>query len=505
MTSISLPPGVSADGPLRGAQAPRISHVPEYVTSSGREAVELAALAGLELDPWQVSVLTHALGERDDGRWAAFEVGLVVPRQNGKGSLLEARELAGLFLFGEKLLIHSAHEQATSSEHFRRLLNLIESVPQFEQRVLKAPRGKGAEAIELRGGQRIFFKTRTASGGRGLTGDFVALDEAMILPEATMEALVPTMAARSIYGNPQLWYAGSAVDQDRHEHGVVLARMRERGLKRVDRLAYFEWSAGDGDPAKDDPSDVPEEIIDDPSSWAQANPGMGIRIAEEFISNERAGALGARGFAVERLGIGDWPATDDNGAQVISAEVWQTLIDTESEIVGEPCFAFDVTPDRSRAAVAVAGRRSDGLLHVEIVEHRPGTDWVAGRVAELVDAHGAGQPVCDGAGPAASLIKPLQDRHVAVQTVTAGEHAQGCGMIFDAVGQGNLRHLGTPEMVAAIKGAVKRPLGDAWAWSRKTSAVDICPLVACTLALWGVAGGSTDTIFAWGSDGMDSA
>ena len=170
---------------VAGAQEPRISLVPDYVASTGPDAIELAALAGLHLDPWQQLVLTHSLGERSDGKWAAFEVGLVVPRQNGKGSILEARELAGLFLIDEeRLIIHSAHEQATSTEHFRRLLGLIESVPKLDQRVEKAPKGKGMEAIELKDGSRILFKTRTGGGGRGFTGDLVVLDEAMILAEA---------------------------------------------------------------------------------------------------------------------------------------------------------------------------------------------------------------------------------------------------------------------------------------------------------------------------------
>jgi hypothetical protein len=71
-----------------------------------------------------------------------------------------------------------------------------------------------------------------------------------------------------------------------------------------------------------------------------------------------------------------------------------------------------------------------------------------------------------------------------IETITAREYAQACGVIFDAVEQADLRHLGTPEMLAAVKGAARRELGDAWAWSRKSSAVDISPLVACTLALW---------------------
>jgi phage terminase large subunit-like protein len=78
---------------------------------------------GPDLDPWQEFVLAHALGERADGKWAAFEVGVMVSRQNGKGAILEARELAGLFLLGERLIIHSAHQFDTSLEAFRRLLS----------------------------------------------------------------------------------------------------------------------------------------------------------------------------------------------------------------------------------------------------------------------------------------------------------------------------------------------------------------------------------------------
>jgi hypothetical protein len=56
----------------------------------------------------------------------------------------------------------------------------------------------------------------------------------------------------------------------------------------------------------------------------------------------------------------------------------------------------------------------------------------------------------------------------------------------DAVTDETVRHLGQPALASAIKGAAKRPLGDAFAWARKSSTVDISPLVGCTLALWGL-------------------
>jgi hypothetical protein len=68
--------------------------------------------------------------------------------------------------------------------------------------------------------------------------------------------------------------------------------------------------------------------------------------------------------------------------------------------------------------------------------------------------------------------------------VTATEHGRACATIFDLVEQGKLRHLGTSELRAAVKGAKTRELGDAWAWARSKSSVDISPLVAVTLAVW---------------------
>ena len=487
---------------LRGAQEPRLRTVPDYVSTAGPEAIELCALAGLELDPWEQLVLTDMLGERADGKWACYEFGLVVPRQNGKGACLEARELTGLFLLGEQLLIHSAHEQATSSEHFRRLLNLIEGVPEFDRRVLKTVKGKGSEAIELRGGQRIFFKTRTQDGGRGLTGDFVALDEAMKLRQATMSSLVPTMAARSISGNPQLAYAGSAVDAEKDEHGVVLARVRERAIKGDSgRLGYHEYSC-----EGDDPSAVSEGVAGNPEQWAQANPGLGIRISLEYIADER-GALDDRSFAVERLGIGEWPDTSEEAGRVISREAWLAVACTDESkwIVGPKTFAVDVNPDRTWGSIGVAGQRDDNLWHVAVVDRRRGTGWIVDCCRGIQDDYPESQFVLDKRGPAANLIEDLRDAGINVLEADAGDYAKACSGFFDAVANTTLRYPEPqPELDAAVADARTQPLGDAWKWSRKNStSADITPLVACTLALWGAM--NTESEYAtvlFGSDEM---
>ena len=90
--------------------------------SAATEAIAFAEEAcGIVLDDWQRWIVEHALSERADGTWSAFEVGLVCPRQNGKNFILEVVQLACIYLFGDETLVHSAHKFDTSVEHFNRL------------------------------------------------------------------------------------------------------------------------------------------------------------------------------------------------------------------------------------------------------------------------------------------------------------------------------------------------------------------------------------------------
>ncbi len=243
-----------------GVQTPRIYCVPERISSSGAEAVELCELAGLNLDPWQQLALTDMLGEAPTWKcpkcpylappnaerphcpvhsrsplfhpWAAFETGIVVNRQNGKGSILEGRELTGLFLLEERLIIHSAHQYDTSMEAFGRLLSLIEETPEFDARVQRVVRSHGEEGIELnKPRRRIRFRTRTSGGGKGFTADCVIFDEAQIITATMLGAVLPTLSTRP---NPQVIYTANSVDQQTNDKGLVLAGIRQRGIAGTD-------------------------------------------------------------------------------------------------------------------------------------------------------------------------------------------------------------------------------------------------------------------------------
>ncbi|MGW7085025.1 terminase [Streptomyces sp. NPDC054871] len=509
MTSLLDAPSGSVPDRLYGAQRPRIETVPPFVSSSGQEAAELAASAGLVLDPWQKHVLDVGLGEKADGSWSAFEVAVNVARQNGKGALIEARELAGLFLLGERLIIHSAHEFKTAIEAFRRIESLIVNSDHLRKRVARVRRTTGEEAIELLSGQRLRFLARSGGSGRGFTGNTIVLDEDMILGDDAMGALMPTMAAVE---NPQVWYLGSA---GIGALSVQLARLRRRALAAVEAgvpdpsMAYLEWSI---DPhVRECTRDCTEH--DDPAapeSVARANPALGYRLTLEHTERERL-TMGTEIFGRERLGVGDYPSEEGDAWAVIGKDAWDALEDGDSGPQDPVSFAIDVTPERSHTSICVAGPAPGGGVHLEVVDNRPGTDWVEARVEALTRKWEPRCWVIDEASPAGSLLpavrralrrallaegEELEDEDqeqddepklaAPIVTIKAREYAQGCGQFYDAVAAGQVVHLGQAPLATALAGARKRDLGDAWAWARRSVGVDITPLVGVTNAKWGL-------------------
>jgi phage terminase large subunit-like protein len=190
---------VLAEPDLMGVQTPRLfTAPPTCLSSAGQEAAELAAYAGLPLFPWQQHVLDVGLRERPDGQWSAFEVAVNVPRQNGKGGVIEARELAGLFLLKERLIIHSAHEFKTARVAFQRIQSLILGCPDLRKRVKRMLCNTTETSITLVTGECLQFIARSGGSGRGWTGDCNILDEDMILGDDAMGALMPTMSAWTI-------------------------------------------------------------------------------------------------------------------------------------------------------------------------------------------------------------------------------------------------------------------------------------------------------------------
>ncbi|MFG2056679.1 hypothetical protein ACGFI9_21915 [Micromonospora sp. NPDC048930] len=479
--------------PLSGARHPRVNTHPPYVDSYGPEAIELAQMAGLFLDPWQQDSLTLMLAIGEDGKFTCFECAEILGRQNGKSAVLEARVLAGMILLGERTIIWTAHEVKTALELFLRLQQLftaLEEAGVIEPGDIKVSSSNGNHGILRKStGQRIKFIARSKGSGRGFSGDLVLVDEAYAYTAAQQSALMPTMSARSVQGNPQIIYASSPPLDG--ESGEVLYALRERGEAGDDpSLLWRDWGLpGDLD-------NLDKVDLGSPVNWAATNPGYEIRISHAFIGKEyRAmGRSDPVGFARERLCI--WPVQIKAEGGPISAELWQHLADGQSKRVGDVAFGVAIAKNRRYAAIAVCGRRADGLLHWEIIAHAPGTHWLVKRLVKLAKKHDPVAIAIDARGPSASVIAALAKAGIREPAdpdnpqrgdlaITSGvDMGAAFGLFVDAALQERARHRDQAQLTTALAGAKVREIGDgAQAWGRKGSAEISC-LEAVTLATW---------------------
>jgi hypothetical protein len=486
----------------------------------GADMLEWAAGFGYDLDPWQRWWLGELCGTKPDGRWASFENYLVLSRQNGKNTCLEVRELAGLFLFGESMLIHTAHEFKAAAEHFRRVRDAVTGYDELRRRLKSVTTSHGDEAIELRpaptlifgsGGKRIRrnvaarlrFLARSRGSGRAFTADLVVYDEAMILSDEVVGASLPTLSA---VPNPQVIYTASAGYKD----SVQLASVRRRVLRRDPKLMGAEWSISphlDTCPRDELRGRAANRYIvcplhddrDDPRSWRKANPALGTRISPDHVLNE-LNAMASATFDRERLGVGDWPGGDESWA-VLSEESWAACAMPDPGGAVRPvAFAVDVDPDMISACISAAWYRPAQIgspkprpvLEIPRGCHREGTAWVIPRLLELRRSWRPSAIVIPKNGPAAGLADSAENAGLDIIRASSADEAAAFALMVTTVRlpaeDGRLIHLGrelAPGLWSSVASAETRDVGDGGrAWSRRDSASDITPVSSGTLALW---------------------
>jgi phage terminase large subunit-like protein len=450
-----------------GVQTPKYSFAPPSVSNAAAEVVDLMIQIGMPLDPWQITACELMLGEQPNGKWSAFEFGLIVARQNGKGAVLEARELGGLFLFGERRIIHSAHVFSTAAEAFQRIKTLIDGTDWLRKRIKKCIESPGNQHFELLSGQIISYKTRTPGGARGLSAETVILDEAQHLSARQIAGLMPVAAAQI---NPQLIYTGTVLAE-----AVVFRGVVERGRKQIGtRLGYAEWGA-DADASSNDPQ-----------AWAEANPALGYRITPEYVQAEHDSLVAARAeaeFRMERLSI--WPEVSEIGS-VIGIQEWEMGNKQFAIPDGVPIsVGVAISPARDWASVGIAFQ-IDGISYVDLAKHETGTDWLLPYLVNLTERRKPECIVVDQVGPAGTLLVAMGAAQLPVRVTDTAAFKTACATFVDSVKQGTIRHRGDHELTAAAVGVRERKVGDSWVFSRRDSASLIDPLEAVTLAVWGL-------------------
>lgn len=485
---------------------------------------ETCAKADFPPDDEQQMILDALFALAPDGTSAAFETAVIAPRQNVKTAAAEMAVLGWLYVIEVPLVIWTAHEFPTSEKAFLHMEQLVTSAPSLSRELRAISHGNGDEAIELKSGCRVEFRTRTKGGARGFGGDKIVFDEGYALQAQHMGALVPIMSARP---DGQMVYLSSAGMSD----SSVLRDIRDRGRAGDDpALAYYEWCAPPPELACDAGTacthartsvgcgcDKPEYLQQANLAITQRTYGIvsdGERVGQETgpprlrlraIQGERRTMPPAE-FGRERMGWWDDPAS---GVSPITTAAWGRALDSSSKAADPVVLAVSIPKDRSLSAIGIAGWRPDGKAHVEVIEHRPGTGWTLARLLELVETWKPCAVVINPASPAGAFekqmttppapgkdprfatkpepgAKRLKDGQTQLHLMTSRDYAQACGAYADSVINDQLRHIGQPPLDDAVEGVRTHESSGAWIWSEKDSPADITPVEVVTLALHGL-------------------
>lgn len=448
----------------------------------------------MSCQPWQALVIDDILGEREDGRWAAQDCGLTVPRQNGKSVIAEVLILAGLYMLEEELIVYSAHQVPTAELVFARLVKKItdKERPEFHDRLLKVSYARGDKGIFLHSPDQVLLvKARSKESIRGFTGDRIIMDEAQMgLDELDEAAQAPTQLTRP---NPQTVYMGTPPQQP----GTYWGRLRARALAEDSLMCWHGWTA----PKEFDPADR--------ALWWSTNPALGTLITEEAIAR-LIPKLGAQ-FPAECCGA--WPLeAGDAGWEVFTERDWLASHDPHSQIVGSVAFAIEASHDLSHLSIGAAGVRADGLRHLELVDRFPAdTGRLVGWLRKRIPVWNPNAVVIDPAGPAGYLIAEVE-KHCGVEVLKplGRDVAGACGSVYvgiagqeQAARDVRMRVTSTPypqprdaverhalalaqALNDAARAAVWRDRGDARVFDRRNEqAADVAPLLAVTLASHG--------------------
>lgn len=413
---------------------------------------------GTEFDRWQADAGRLMFSKTADGKYAATVggVGMSLPRQVGKTHLVGYSLFALCILHPGLTVIWTAHHSKTANETLLAMQGMSrrKKIAPYVRRVTT---GNGDEAVWFHNGSRILFGARERGFGRGFAGvDVLVFDEAQILTDKALDAMLATM--NTAPNGLALFMGTPPLPTDPSE---AFRRMRTDALSGESHdMVWIECGADpDADP-------------DDRKQWAKANPSYPHRTPLTSMLRLRK-KLAPESWMREGLGI--W---DEEGADIF-AGAWPHCVGEKPEGLPPMALAVACSLDLTRSAVAAATVEGD-RVHVRPLRYGPGTDWVAEMVADF-----ALPVVVDGGGPGKVLVPAMEELGVDLRVMSTPDVLDACAEFWTMVQRHEVQHEAYEELDAAVRGAVKRPVGDRWAYGRRKSVGDVAVLEAVTFAAWG--------------------
>lgn len=439
---------------------------------------------GWTMDPWQDYALEKALRYDARGDLIARIALLSTGRQSGKSIIVRA--FAGWMLDqGYKLepfrewttMLAAAHDAKQARVVYQGVYNDMMSTAKLRASV-HATRYFG---IRSRAG-KVDLDTVTSQPGsaRGKSAGAILWDEVLTQPDFDMyEVLSPTQSAQR---SPIMLMTSTAGKVNSVVLRAFYDRLRAIAMGELppDHAFYGAWWM-----ASDD------DVGLDWDELRNANPSLdGGRLTRAAITTEYA-ILPRPSWVRERLNR--W--ADERTEAPFSLAAWGACRVNEplAGVPGPFTLGIHATHDLSQATIAVAAKRSDGTIGVEIYRHVEGTAThpiTAAQMETLVSSfiEKGGRP-SEIVYQSDSALAPAFARAQALtalpyRALSSVDIPKCCADLAEGVGARRIAH-NDPMLDAEIAAAQRRFIGSegAWRWSVTASAMPITGVIAATLAV----------------------
>lgn len=445
-----------------------------WKTMGGQVAIVATAL-GTPLMPWQQLVADVATEYRIDKRgrvrWHYPTVVLTVPRQCGKSTLLHAIKVHRAMIRRRARIFGTAQRGKDARDLWKELVERVESGPLATSATVL--RGTGSETLRFPNASEIRPFAPTRDSLHGKTPHFVDVDEAWAFDAAKGEDLMAAIKPAQItLPDRQLWIVSTAGDAS----SAFLRGWVESGRLSIANadadIAYFEWSAAEGEDAYD------------PHTW-RFHPAIGYTIEYLDIATEAAGSRGV----FERAFMNRWTTTAET---VVDLDVFDELAgEQRAPDVGQLSIGYEVANDRSQASIFASWVDDAGVVQVRPYLIAPGVTWLVPELVKIVRELRPRVLAADDGGPtrqvADELRRELGDAMPAttqVELLSYRDFATACGSVLGWVKDRKLGHDGGLELRAALEAAAIKFVSDQVAFDRRRSAGPIDALIAATVAAW---------------------
>lgn len=444
----------------KGSQIPTQSVVIPYTETYGAEAIELYNSTGRKAQEWQELLLADILAVNDNGLWVHTRFGYSVPRRNGKNEIVAIREMYGL-RHGEHIL-HTAHRTTTTHSAWERLLNLLEKA---KIEVVSSYRAFGKEHIEVAGGGKVEFRTRTSKGGLGEGFDLLIIDEAQEYQDDQESALKYVVTDSK---NPQTIFCGTPPTPV--SSGTVFTKFRKDTLSgEKENSGWAEWSVEN----QSDPHD--KEL------WYQTNPSLGTVFTERSVADE----IGSDpiDFNIQRLGL--WIRYSLKSE--ISEAAWLELkIKKMPKLKGKLFVGIKYGMDGAHVAMSIAVKTTDGNIFVESIDcqsTRAGNGWIL----RFLKAADIGKVVVDGVSGQNILADEMKEAKLKAPVLPTVKEVIIANATFkQGLELETIRHAGQPSLAQSVTNCEKRMIGTGGGFGYKSikEGIEIALMDSMILAHW---------------------